>query len=195
MTDFLKETIKWQKFELLIDTSIYKKEIIFKTAYLFLDKGYFFFKKENKNLMVQFSLKSWEKIKLEDIIKDFSNELLNNMLRGVIVKENKVVRDEIITSAIKNSLREAELPNDWKGYEESDENYFDNRDENSNQEIDFDKDIDEILKEIENDPELKIDEDEIEKILKEIEEESNEENDSVGIDLDWVEKAKKQFKK
>jgi CBS-domain-containing membrane protein len=75
------------------------------------------------------------------------------------------------------------LPNNWKGYEESDENYFDNREETNNQEIDFDKDIDEILKEIENDPELKIDEDEIEKILKEIEEESNEE-DGVEIDLD-----------
>jgi len=194
MTDFLKETIKWKKFEILIDTSIYKKEIIFKTAYLFLDKGYFFFRKEDKNLIVQFTLKSWEKIKLEKIIKDFNNELLNNILRWIIVKENKTVRDEIITSAIKNSLREAELPNNWKGYEESDENYFDNREETNNQEINFDKDIDEILKEIENDPELKIDEDEIEKILKEIEEESNEE-DGVEIDLDWVEKAKKQFKK
>ena len=34
------------------------------------------------------------------------------------------------------------------------------------------KDIDEILREIENDPDLKIDEDEIAKILAEIEEES-----------------------
>ena len=39
-------------------------------------------------------------------------------------------------------------------------------------EIDFDKDIDEILREIENDPDLKIDEEEIQRILKEIEEET-----------------------
>jgi CBS-domain-containing membrane protein len=38
--------------------------------------------------------------------------------------------------------------------------------------IDFDKDIEDILREIENDPELKIDEEEIEKILREIEEEA-----------------------
>ena len=41
-----------------------------------------------------------------------------------------------------------------------------------NKQIDFDKDIDEILREIENDPDLKIDEEEIEKILKEIEQET-----------------------
>lgn len=38
--------------------------------------------------------------------------------------------------------------------------------------IDFDKDIDEILREIENDPDLKVDESEIEKILQEIEQET-----------------------
>jgi CBS-domain-containing membrane protein len=48
---------------------------------------------------------------------------------------------------------------------------LDTDNQNGNQ-IDFDKDIDEILKEIENDPELKIDEEEIERILKEIEEET-----------------------
>jgi CBS-domain-containing membrane protein len=41
-----------------------------------------------------------------------------------------------------------------------------------NNEIDFDKDIDEILKEIENDPDVQIDEQEIENILKEIDEET-----------------------
>jgi CBS-domain-containing membrane protein len=43
--------------------------------------------------------------------------------------------------------------------------------DNKNQ-IDFDKDIDEILKEIENDPDLKIDEEEINRILAEIETET-----------------------
>jgi hypothetical protein len=38
--------------------------------------------------------------------------------------------------------------------------------------IDFDRDIDEILREIENDPELKIDEAEINRILAEIEAET-----------------------
>ncbi len=200
MVEFLKETIKWKKFELLIDIKIYKKDIIFKTAYLFLDKWYFFFKNNNsKEMVVQFTLKEWEKNKLEDIIKDFSNELLNNMLRWIVAKENKDIRSEIITSSIKNSLREAELPNDWKGYDDSEKDYFENREEKK-EDIDFDKDIDEILKEIENDPELKIDEEEIEKILKEIEEEeekedNNKEDSEIKIDMEGIKKAKKKFKK
>jgi CBS-domain-containing membrane protein len=40
------------------------------------------------------------------------------------------------------------------------------------EEINFDKDIDEIIKEIENDPDLQIDEDEIQQMLREIEEET-----------------------
>jgi hypothetical protein len=51
--------------------------------------------------------------------------------------------------------------------------------------IDFDKDIDDILKEIENDPDLQINEEEIARILKEIEEESNsEEKPQVMINLE-----------
>jgi CBS-domain-containing membrane protein len=66
-----------------------------------------------------------------------------------------------------------------------------------NNKIDFDRDIDDILKEIENDPELKIDEEEIEKILREIEEETGndiEDNTPViKLDTDAVKKAKENF--
>jgi CBS-domain-containing membrane protein len=63
--------------------------------------------------------------------------------------------------------------------------------------VDFDKDIDEILKEIEEDPDLKIDEEEIEKILKEIEEETETEIEKpkLTIDPEAVKKAKENFKK
>ena len=63
--------------------------------------------------------------------------------------------------------------------------------------IDFDKDIDDILKEIENDPELKIDEEEIENILKEIEEEAGKDAEKPKITLDpaGLKKAKEGFKK
>jgi len=76
-----------------------------------------------------------------------------------------------------------------------------NTDIQNNQEknqIDFDKDIDDILREIENDPDLKIDEEEIERILKEIEEETasmDEEKPKIVIDPDAVKKAKEKFNK
>jgi len=195
MENFLKKDIEGNKFELIIDTKIYSKEIIFKSAFIFLDKWYFFFKQDNdKNIILQFTSKEWVDEKPENIIWDFSWELLNNILREKVFEENKEVRTEIITSAIQNSLRESELPNNWKGYDQTEWNYFD-----KDEEIDFDKDIDDILKEIENDPELKIDEEEIEKILKEIEEESEKENieeeTTISVDLEWIEKAKKDLNK
>jgi hypothetical protein len=80
-------------------------------------------------------------------------------LRDTLEKDNKVIREAIVTKAINGPL-------DMQNFVSLDtDNYQSN-------EIDFDKDIDEILKEIENDPDLKIDEAEIEKILKEIEEET-----------------------
>jgi len=84
-------------------------------------------------------------------------------LRDKLEKDNKDIREKIVWAAIANSLDidnfvAMDTNNQWWNQEQN--------------QIDFDKDIDEILKEIENDPELKIDEEEIEKILKEIEEET-----------------------
>ena len=202
MEAFLNEIVKWDKFELLIDTKIFSKEIVLKSAYVFLDRGYFFFKLDNdNNITLQFTKKEESKEDSKKIIWDFSDELLNNSLRETLFENNKEIRTEIITSALQNSLREAELPNNWNWYEDTSENYFDNwwssNQWNDNQ-IDFDKDIDEILKEIENDPELKIDEEEIEKILKEIEEETEnevEEKPTITVDPEAVKNMKEKFKK
>ncbi len=84
-------------------------------------------------------------------------------MRDKLEKDNKDIREKIVWAAIANSLDidnfvAMDTNNQWWNQEQN--------------QIDFDKDIDEILKEIENDPELKIDEEEIEKILKEIEEET-----------------------
>jgi Ca2+-binding EF-hand superfamily protein len=81
-------------------------------------------------------------------------------LRDILERENKIIREAIVTKAINGPL-------DMQNFVSLDTDIT----SQSNQ-IDFDKDIDEILREIENDPDLKIDEEEIEKILKEIEEET-----------------------
>lgn len=67
--------------------------------------------------------------------------------------------------------------------------------EASNNQIDFDKDIDEILKEIENDPELKVDEAEIQKILAEIESETEslQSQKTPKIDPNKIKDAKAKF--
>ena len=176
---FLNTIIEWNKFELLIDTKIFNKDIILKAAYNFLDKWYFFFKYNKvNNITLLFTKRDEIEEKCENIIWNFSDELLSVYLRNKLENDNKEIREKIVWSAISNSL---------------DVDWFIN--EQNNNEIDFDKDIDEILKEIENDPELKIDEEEIEKILKEIEEENVEEQKEIKLDIDWVKKAKKNFNK
>lgn len=162
MTNFLTvEKTSWKCY-LEIDTKLFKKDIILKAAYQFLDQAYFFFRINSKNnIELQLTLRNKDK-NYEEILANFSDELLSVYLRDKLEKDNKDIREKIVWAAIANSL-------DSSNFVEVDTDLEQNQDQNQ---IDFDKDIDEILKEIENDPELKIDEEEIENILKEIEEET-----------------------
>jgi CBS-domain-containing membrane protein len=124
----------------------------------------------------------------EIIILEFSDELLSVYLRNKLEIDNKDIREKIVGAAIANSL-------DSTNYVEFDTDMeSDNFEQNQ---IDFDKDIDEILREIENDPELKIDEEEIEKILREIEEETSlevvNEEQKITLDPNKFKDVKKMF--
>nr|MDD3720139.1 His-Xaa-Ser system protein HxsD [Candidatus Gracilibacteria bacterium] len=185
MENFLREIIEGNCFELLIDKDIFSKDIVLKASYNFLDKGYFFFKlDENRNIILQFTSKAGVVESPERIIGDFSDELLSVYLRDKLEHDNKEIRERIVWAAISNSI-------DSKGFVNI------NTDSQEQNQIDFDKDIDEILKEIENDPELKIDEEEIEKILKEIEEETESMNDNsrptITLDTNSIKDVKKKF--
>ena len=186
MKKFLKETISGKQFELTIDTQIFSKDIILKAAYNFLDKGYFFFSLDtDKNIILQFTLKDGVDQKADKIIWEFSDELLDVYLRDKLERDNKVIRETIVTKAING-------PFDTTNFVTFD-SWDDNREQNQ---IDFDKDIDEILKEIEEDPDLQIDEQEIENILREIEEETQMEAEkpSITVDPDSIQSAKDSFK-
>lgn len=192
MKAFLRELIEWNKLELTIDTKIFGKDIILKTAFSFLDRWYFFFKEdENKNIILQLTKRDKNKESLEKIISDFSDSLLEFYLRNKLEVENKTIRETIVKKAIN-------WPLDYNNFVTLDTDSWEQVWKNTEQnQIDFDKDIDEILKEIENDPELKIDEEEIEKILKEIEEETESEIETpvLTANLEGLKKAKEQFKK
>lgn len=142
--------------EFLIDTNIFSLHIAMKAAYVFLDRAYFFFHTENGQLLVQITPKSKQDWDAEKFILEYSDELLAYSLRVQVENENRVVRETIVRRALGSY---ADLPN-FKAI---------NPNIGTPWQVDFDKDIDEILREIENDPELKIDEDEINRILAEIE--------------------------
>lgn len=186
MQKFLNISTDGNHIELLIDTNIFAKDIVLKAAFNFLDRGYFFFRlDENKNLILQLTKRTENSENLEKIIEDFSDVLLETYLRDKLEKDNKVIRETIVTKAINGPIDSENFVsfNTEEGYN------------SSQNEIDFDKDIDEILAEIENDPDLKIDEEEIERILAEIEAESFNEPKKPKLNLDAVQKAKENFKK
>ena len=183
MSNFLQISTEGNVAELLIDTEIFPKEIILKAAFNFLDRGYFFFRvDENKNMILELTKRAENTENLEKIIENFSDTLLETYLRDKLEKDNKIIREAIVTKAINGPL-------DYNNFVslDVDENFEQN-------EIDFDKDIDEILAEIENDPDLKIDEAEIEKILAEIEAESENFKPKVSLNIDAVKQTKENFK-
>lgn len=191
MEGFVKQGAKKWFFELLVDKEFFCKEALMRAAYKFLDLWYFFFKLDKSgNYVVEFSAKD-AKSDTNKLIWDFYNELLNVELRIKMEKKNWKIREKIVDRAIWMSLDFVNLAREWEN---------ENKDEF--QTIDFDKDIDEILKELENDPDLQIDKAEIEKILKEIEEETNSQDENkdddkkenVTLDVNWVKDAKKKFK-
>lgn len=188
MENFIKKDIEWNKIEFLIDKNLFSKDIVLKAAYNFLDKWYFFFKlDENSNIILQFTSKEGELAESDKIIWDFSDELLSVCLRDKLEHDNKEIREKIVWAAIWNSL-------DSRGFIEID---TDRKNDNWEQnQIDFDKDIDEILREIENDPELKIDEEEIERILREIESETSlieTEDSKITLDPNNLKDVKSKF--
>jgi His-Xaa-Ser system protein HxsD len=159
MQHFLSKNIENDRMELLIDTNIFSQNIAMKAAYTFLDRAYFFFHSSQEWLLVQITPKSSETWDAEKFALEYSDELLAYYLRTQVEIENKVVRETIVHRALGSY---ADLPN------------FVSIEPNAPQkwQIDFDRDINEILKDIENDPDLKIDEDEINRILAEIESET-----------------------
>ena len=184
MIQFLSKTLENNRLELLIDGEIFSHHIVMKAAYTFLDRAYFFFRKEGNNIYVQIHPKEWQRWSSETFALEYSDELLATSLRDKLEKDNKEIRETIVKRALASyadvaNFRSIEVPAiAW-----------------NLKSIDFDKDIDEILKEIENDPDLNIDESEINRILMEIDADSKNIKPSKVSKLDpnKVKNAKEKF--
>ena len=160
MHSSLSQNIENGRLEFLIDSSIFSDTIALKAAYVFLDRAYFFFKKSDLNTIVQIQPKEWQEWNAEKFAREYSDELIATVLRYRLETDNKEIRETIVKRALASY---ADVGNFTS---------INPTMQKENNQIDFDKDIDEILREIENDPELKIDEEEINRILAEIEAET-----------------------
>ena len=183
MKPFLSQNSVNNRLELLIDGSLFSDHIAMKAAYTFLDRSYFLFYKDWSNTIVQIHPKESQRWSAEIFALEYSDELLATSLRDRLEKENQVIRETIVKRALASY---ADVPN-FRSIEPEVQKV-------QNQ-IDFDKDIDEILREIENDPELKIDEEEINRILAEIEAESQsiQESKKPKLDPNKLKDAKAKF--
>ncbi len=160
MKQFLSQNSENGRLEVLIDTTLFPLDVAMKAAYVMLDRAYFFFHTTSEWLLVQITPKANQTHDAEYFAHEYADELLAYSLRLRIETDNKVIRETIVRRALGSY---ADLPNFAS---------IDTSTWSAPGQIDFDRDIDEILREIENDPELKIDEDEINRILAEIEAES-----------------------
>lgn len=182
MTSFLSQNTENNRLELSVDSRLFSDTIVLKSAYSFLDRAYFFFRKESQSICVQIQPKEWQSWNTEKFALEYSDELLATALRFKIEEENKVIRETIVRRALGSY---ADLP------------HFASIPTTPVSQIDFDKDIDEILREIENDPELKIDEEEINRILAEIEAETTpmKQPKISSIDPNKLKNVKKNFQR
>lgn len=181
MEHFISLDKEKSKVEMTIDTSVFPSDIAMKAAYSFLDRAYFFFKVVDGNFIVQCESKDGEEFDSEKMVKEYSDELLAFYLRDKLEKDNKEIRETIITTALSNAY---------------DPNSFISKhvDETIGDEVDFDKDIDDIISEIENDPDLQFDENEISSIIDEIEaNESEVKKPQIQLDPNSLNDAKKVF--
>ena len=187
MIEFLRQSTDAGRFELLIDAAIFNEVAVLKAAYNLLDKGYFFFRREGANFIVQGKTKEGVALTGEALLGEFSDSLLDFKLRDTLERDNKPIREAIVGAALGNAL-------DARNYLVGINPDAAPAGVTPVGQIDFDKDIDQILKEIENDPELKIDQAEIDKILKEIEAEAaSAPKPALTIDPKALADAKKKF--
>lgn len=90
-----------------LNTSVYPKEAILNACYVFMDRAYFLLDAPANGQYIKVSLKCKRKASKRQIkiLKDeFLNELLHCVLRSVVSKNNKKIREYIIGRAIYSSL-------------------------------------------------------------------------------------------
>lgn len=84
----------------------YPLEAVYGTAYVFLDRAYLFLDGKRKD-QIEVSLKGKKRLsdkKLEELKGEFLNELLNYTLRIKLAKNNRKIREYIISQALLSAI-------------------------------------------------------------------------------------------
>jgi His-Xaa-Ser system protein HxsD len=86
---------------LSLNTTVYPLSVIYKTAYIFLDRCYVFLDLDNEgNVQVSLELKNNLAISNDVLAGEFSDELLNQVVRFDVYQKTKNVRELILARAL-----------------------------------------------------------------------------------------------
>lgn len=161
MSEWVKK-VKWNsnQIELRVDGKLYDKEVVMKAAYELVDENYVSINTDWDDFVVLFKDKGDSDLaKVQD---SFGEELIYHHLRDQIDEKTWSLKAKIIETAL------------WYGFAPENLSKDVERMLNMVQEMNkewYDKNIDDVIKEIEDDPDFDEDKDEIIAMLKEIEKE------------------------
>ncbi|MBD3843782.1 MAG: His-Xaa-Ser system protein HxsD [Campylobacterales bacterium] len=98
--DILNEQIARHKtITITLDFSIYSKKTLFRTCYKFTDKAFVYIKLDDNTYKVFLTSKN-DTIEATKLIEEFTNELLDQELRELVLEDTKKIRDTIVTRAL-----------------------------------------------------------------------------------------------
>jgi His-Xaa-Ser system protein HxsD len=180
--NFVETIEKWPYDVLLrVNGKIFNDQVVLKAAYELVDKVYMFFDVDGDYYKVYFKLKPNVEVDLENIVNSFGEELVFHRLRYDLDKKYGKLREKIIETALWFGLTLEDIKKDLEEViEKVKELPLNHINQNKNEQINETKSIDDIIKEIENDPDFVEDKDEIISILKEIEEEEKNNKDKIN---------------
>lgn len=89
-----------------VDTSLYTDSAVFRACYAFTDRCYLFLRRNGPNeILVEFRSRN-DATSLSEVIGAFSNELIDQRIRGELALETRRIREWVVAQA----FIEADLP-------------------------------------------------------------------------------------
>lgn len=96
---------------LTLNRKLYNLEVIYGTSYIFIDRCYVFLDLDDDGNVVA-HLKGREDLdgnQLQGLVGEFSNELVNQLLRVKVAKRNAKIRETIVSRALFSNFKEREI--------------------------------------------------------------------------------------
>ena len=113
------------KLILRLNKGMYPLDVIYGAAYVFIDKAYVLLGRADEDTTVQFTAKAGtDADALAAIVGDFSNELLSQVLRKKITKENQNILETIVSQALAGATG-AMVPSSFEEDDDDDLDFLD----------------------------------------------------------------------